>query len=139
MDNGFRLGIQKPSRTPDSFPVCFWNFDKGVSISCDFRIFNFKYKHITQCRNRMPARCTFKLEFIKLFCCSLNISILLLNAKLKTINSDFTYKIDFSYYDRQSFYYNELKPTDVCEKRGFVYDDVNDDFYRSCTSTLEGS
>ena len=63
-------GIQKPSKIPGSFHVDFWNSDKVVSISCYFRIFNFQFKCITQGRNRMPARCTSKLEFIKMFCYS---------------------------------------------------------------------
>ena len=150
MDNGFRLGIKKPSRITGRFPIGFWNSDKGVSISSDFRIFNFKSKYITQCGNRMPARCTSKFEFIKLFLCSLNISFLFLNAQLKTMKSDFTYKVwksDFTYDELQSFKDDELKATDFCEKRGLVYDRTRQGLPHphsngpsfTCISTFEGS
>ena len=136
-------GVQKPSKTPGTFLVYIWNSDKGVSISCDFRIFNFKSKYITQCGNRMPARCTSKFEFIKLFLCSLNISFLFLNSQLKTMKSDFTYKVwrsDFTYDDLQSFIDDKLKATNFCEKRGLSYDQTRQPSdYFTCISTLEGS
>ena len=67
-----------------------------------------------------------------------------MNAQLKTMKSDFTYKVDFNYDDRQSFVNDELIPTEVCEKRGLVYYRTEhpqqpglDDF--TCISTFEGS
>ena len=68
-----------------------------------------------------------------------------MNAQLKTIKSDFTYKIDFTYHDRKSFEDDELKVTDVCEKRGLIYDRTKLPLLRygpgnfTCVSTFEGS
>ena len=73
---------------------------------------------------------------------------LLLNAKLKTIKSDFTYKVDLfissiAYDNQQSFEDNKLA-IDVCEKRGLVYDQTRHSSSTrrgsfTCISTFEGS
>ena len=89
----------------------------------------------------MPERSTSKPEFFKQFFSY----TILMNAQLKTIKSDNTYKIDFTYHDRQSFVDNELKATDVCEKRGLIYDRTKLPLLPygpgnfTCVSTFEGS